>query len=109
MTKAEIIERIARGRVVEQLISNITHRSDAAMKDLAQIVYEALLNTSEERIIEIYNQGDTSVNCYCCAIICNQYYSDSSRFYYDFKKPLFNEEVKTAERDGHDGEGEGYI
>ena len=109
MTKAEIIERIARGRVVEQLIGNITHRSDAAMKDLAQIVYEALLNTSEERIKEIYEQGETSVNCYCCAIIRNQYYSDSSRFYYDFKKPLFNEEVKATERNEYDGEREGNL
>ena len=109
MTKAEIIERIARGRVVEQLIGNITHRSDAAMKDLAQIVYEALLNTSEERIKEIYEQGETSVNCYCCAIIRNQYYSDSSRFYYDFKKPLFNEEVKATECNGYDGEREGDL
>jgi len=109
MTKADIIESIAKARVVEQLIRNITHRSDATMDDLAQIVYEALLNTDEEKIREIYEQGDTSVNCYCCAIIRNQYYSDSSRFYYDFKKPLFNEEIKGAERDGYDGEGESYI
>ena len=83
MDKAQIIEDIARRKVVEQLIRNITHRHDATMDDLAQIVYEALLNTEEERIIEIWEQGDTSVNCYCCAIIRNQYYSDSSRFYYD--------------------------
>lgn len=95
--------------MVEQLIGNITHRSDAAMKDLAQIVYEALLNTSEERIKEIYEQGETSVNCYCCAIIRNQYYSDSSRFYYDFKKPLFNEEAKATECNGYDGEREGDL
>ena len=109
MTKADIIESIAKARVVEQLIRNITHRSDATMDDLAQIVYEALLNTDEEKIREIYEQGDTSVNCYCCAIIRNQYYSDSSRFYYDFKKPLFNEEIKGAECDGYDGEGESYL
>lgn len=108
MTKADIIERIAKARVVEELVRNITHRCDATMDDLAQIVYEALLNTSEERIKEIYEQGATSVNCYCCAIIRNQYYSDSSRFYYDFKKPLLNEEVKGTEH-RYDGEGEGDI
>ena len=79
------------------------------MDDLAQIVYEALLNTEEERIIEIWEQGDTSVNCYCCAIIRNQYYSDSSRFYYDYRKPLLHEEVKGAGRDGDDGGREDHL
>lgn len=109
MDKAQIIEDIARRKVVEQLIRNITHRHDATMDDLAQIVYEALLNTEEERIIEIWEQGDTSVNCYCCAIIRNQYYSDSSRFYYDYRKPLLHEEVKGAGRDGDDGGREGHL
>lgn len=109
MDKAQIIEDIARRKVVEQLIRNITHRHDTTMDDLAQIVYEALLNTEEERIIEIWEQGDTSVNCYCCAIIRNQYYSDSSRFYYDYRKPLLHEEVKGAGRDGDDGGREDHL
>ena len=109
MDKAQIIEDIARRKVVEKLIRNITHRHDATMDDLAQIVYEALLNTEEERIIEIWEQGDTSVNCYCCAIIRNQYYSDSSRFYYDYRKPLLHEEVKGAGRDGDDGGREDHL
>ena len=103
MDKAQIIEEIARRKVVEQLIRNITHRTDPTMNDLAQIVYEALLKTDEKRITEIYEQGETSVNCYCCAIIRNQYFSDSSQFYYDFKKLLLYEEVKGAGYNGRDG------
>ena len=103
MDKAQIIEEIARRKVVEQLIRNITHRSDPTMNDLAQIVYEALLKTDEKRIIEIYEQGETSINCYCCAIIRNQYFSDSSQFYYDFRKPMLYEEVKGARHNGDDG------
>ena len=103
MDKAQIIEEIARRKVVEQLIRNITHRSDPTMNDLAQIVYEALLKTDEKRIIEIYEQGETSINCYCCAIIRNQYFSDSSQFYYDFRKPMLYEEVKGTRHNGDDG------
>ena len=103
MDKAQIIEDIARRKVVEQLIRNITHRCDATMNDLAQIVYEALLKTDEKRIIEIYEQGETSINCYCCAIIRNQYFSDSSRFYYDYKSVMLYEEGKGTGYNGQDG------
>lgn len=94
MNKAKIIEEIARRRVVEELVRNITHRTDSTMNDLSQMVYEALLKTDEKRIIEIWEQGATSVNCYCCAIIRNQYYSDRSAFYYDYKKAVYYEEIK---------------
>ena len=106
MDKAQVIEEIARRGVVEKLVGNITHRSDATMKDLSQIVYEALLKTDEKRITEIYEQGETSVNCYCCAIIRNQYFSDSSQFYYDFKRLLLYEEVKGVGYNGQDGDRE---
>ena len=104
MNKAQVIEEIARRGVVEKLVRNITHRTDSTMKDLSQIVYEALLKTDEKRITEIYEQGETSINCYCCAIIRNQYFSDSSQFYYDFKRLLLYEEVKGA---GYNGRGGG--
>ena len=103
MNKAQVIEEIARRGVVEKLVRNITHRTDSTMKDLSQIVYEALLKTDEERITEIWEQGETSVNCYCCAIIRNQYFSDSSQFYYDFRKPMLYEEVKGTRHNGDDG------
>lgn len=103
MNKAQVIEEIARHGVVEKLVRNITHRTDSTMKDLSQIVYEALLKTDEKRITEIYEQGETSINCYCCAIIRNQYFSDSSQFYYDFKKLLLYEEVKGTGYNGRDG------
>ena len=103
MNKAQIIAEIARRGVVERLVRNITHRTDSTMKDLSQIVYEALLKTDEERITEIWEQGETSVNCYCCAIIRNQYFSDSSQFYYDFRKPMLYEEVKGTRHNVDDG------
>ena len=109
MDKAQIIEEIARRKVVEQLIRNITHRCDATMNDLAQIVYEALLKTDEKRIIEIYEQGETSINCYCCAIIRNQYFSDSSRFYYDYKSVMLYEEINGIGYNGQDGRCEDDI
>ena len=104
MNKAQVIEEIARREVVEKLVRNITHRTDSTMKDLSQIVYEALLKTDEKRITEIWEQGETSVNCYCCAIIRNQYFSDSSQFYYDFKRLLLYEEIKGA---GYNGQNPG--
>lgn len=108
MNKAQIIGEIARRRVVEELVRNITHRTDSTMDDLAQMVYEALLKTDDKRIIEIWEQGETSVNCYCCAIIRNQYFSDRSTFYYDFKKAVYYEEVKSIGHE-HDGGGAGDI
>lgn len=109
MNKAQIIEELARRRVVEQLVRNITHRTDSTMDDLAQMVYEALLKTDEKRVIEIYEQGETSVNCYCCAIIRNQYFSDRSAFYYDYRKMVLYEEVKGTQHIGGDGGREGDL
>ena len=109
MNKAQVIEDIARRGVVETLVRNITHRSDPTMKDLCQIVYEALLKTDEKRIIEVYEQGETSINCYCCAIIRNQYFSDSSRFYYDYKSIVLYEETNGVRYNGSDGRCEDDI
>jgi hypothetical protein len=87
----------------EEVFEQTVDVKDATMNDLAQIVYEALLKTDEKRIIEIYEQGETSINCYCCAIIRNQYFSDSSRFYYDYKSVMLYEEVKGTGYNGQDG------
>lgn len=86
MDMRAIIEQLARRRTVERLIQDITHRGGDDMADLAQMVYEALLMTGETRISELWEQGEAAMNCYIAAIIRNQYYSDSSRFYYDFRR-----------------------
>lgn len=81
-----IIDGIARTRTVERLVRDITHSTGDEMEDLAQMVYEALLMTGEERICELWAQGTVAMNCYIAAIIRNQYYSDSSMFYYNFRR-----------------------
>lgn len=87
MNKAEIIDKIANDRVVEQMIENILHRHVAQeqdLKDLAQIVYLALLSQSEEAIVRMYSNN--SLNFFIVGIIKRQAMSINSPYYMLIKR-----------------------
>lgn len=85
MTKAEIVETLARGRVVESMIESIAHQHlSADLKDLSQMVYIILLEYDEGKLQDLWEHDQI---CYFIArVIINQYRSSNSPFYTIFRK-----------------------
>lgn len=85
MGKREIIEELARGRVVEGMARSITHRPvEGDIRDLCQTVYLYLLEYDEDKLVDLYENGQ--LGFFIVRVLLNQYRSAHSRFYYDFVK-----------------------
>ena len=83
MTKNEIVDAMARERRVEAMVENIAGRPLAgALKDLAQMVYLAILEYDEDKIVDLWTNG--GINFFIARIIVNQYRSNNSEFYKKF-------------------------
>lgn len=84
MTKSEVVDMIARAKLVEELVTNITHvGSGADVQDLIQEIYLALLTTDESKIIDLYVNGQ--IRFFIARVIINQYFSSKSPFYIKIK------------------------
>lgn len=88
--KRAIVEDLARGRVVEEMIENISGRSISVpeLQDLAQMVYLVLLEYDAAKVADLYDNGE--IRFFIARIILNQYRSTTSTFYYRFRKFLAN-------------------
>lgn len=78
MTRNEIVEDLARRRVVEGMIENICRRSTPEMQDLAQIIYLDLLTAPAANIETAYEEGWLGFKL--VRIIKNNWQSTHSRF-----------------------------
>lgn len=80
MGKTDIIAEIARAGLVEELVRNITGHGviDYDLKDLVQIVYLALLETTDERVADLWESGQ--MRFYIARIIRTQLTSPRSTF-----------------------------
>lgn len=88
-TKLQIIEELAKNKVVENLIKNITKRWDDTYNDLAQMIYEDLLIKKKEELIQkLYEnqESNNELNAFLIRMIINNIYSKNSPFYYQFGK-----------------------
>lgn len=84
MRKTEIVEAIAKDRMVEKLVENITHISlNADLEDLCQMVYLILLEYDEKRIQDLWENNQ--IKYFITRIIINQYRSVNSPFHYIFR------------------------
>lgn len=83
---AEIVGRMAEGRVVEDLVRNVAHRSriDGDLQDLVQIVYIALLEMDADRLESLAASGE--MNFFLVRIIKNQYISKHSPFFDEIRR-----------------------
>ena len=83
---AAIVGALAKRRVVENLVQNVTHRSvlRGELSDLVQIIYLALLQTDPERLEHLAGSGQ--MNFYIVRLITNQYFSESSPFYREMRR-----------------------
>lgn len=96
MTKYEIVEQLARDRVVEQMVKNICKVARSDLDDLAQLIYEALLNYDEAKLQRLHEEG--SMRFFLARIITNQFYSNSSLYYYEYRRfPRMSQSGVSAE------------
>lgn len=84
-SKQQIIEEIARERVVETMVENIAYQSlSADLKDLSQMVYMILLDYDESKLQDLWENEQMSF--FIARIIINQYRSSNSPFHTIFRK-----------------------
>jgi len=85
MQSRDIINELARGRVVETMAANIAHRDlDDNLQDLCQIIYMSLLDKPPERIEELHHRNE--LNYYISQMIKNQYFTKNSPWHNTFRK-----------------------
>ena len=86
MTKNEIIEIIAKERMVEQICSNIAKSADCddTLKDLSQEIYLDLLSKDEEKIVNLYETNQ--LRFFIVRMVTNNLFSKNSPYYQVFRK-----------------------
>lgn len=87
--KNSIIEELAKDRVIETIITNITQTEDDTLNDLAQILYEDLLLKDEEKIVQLYK--DNQLQYFITRMVLNSINSKTSRYYYLFGRHKYEE------------------
>lgn len=91
--KKDIIDELAKGHVVEDIIANISKGSDDdTLKDLAQMIYVWLLESDDDKIESMYERKQ--LNYYITRMAINNLHSKNSRYYYMFKKPEMHDDIK---------------
>lgn len=84
--KLEIVAEVARLKVVETIISNVSRQPVTGdLRDLAQDIYCAILKTDEAYLQEAYEAG--RLRFFIARIVTNQLRSPLSPFYYKYKNP----------------------
>lgn len=82
MGKREIIEELARGRVVEGMARSITHRPvEGDIRDLCQTIYLYLLEYDEDKLVDLHSHGQ--LGFFIVRVLMNQYRSGNSRYHRD--------------------------
>ena len=85
MTKSEIIGMMAKSRMVEKSIENMTHQHlDYDLQDLAQMIYVALLEQPEERVQDLW--ANDEMQYFVLGIIKRQAFSTTSPYYITIKR-----------------------
>ena len=101
MEVLNIVEKLARNRVVEDMIKNMNINDYP--DDLAQEIYLILLEYDKDKIEEMYNKNQ--INFFISRIITNQAFSKNSPFYLNYKKWDLNKEDLDFD---NDADTEGY-
>lgn len=84
MTNTEIIEELARNKVVEEIISNINRtETQFNIQDLVQDIYLSLLEKPTKKITEMYEKNQ--LKFYITRMVLNNIYSKLSPYYRKYK------------------------
>ena len=86
MTKNEVVNIIAKERMVEEIVSNIAKSSDCddTLKDLSQEIYLDLLSKDEEKIVNLYETNQ--IRFFVVRMVTNNLFSKNSPYYQVFRK-----------------------
>lgn len=79
MNNFEIIEELARNKVVEEIVSNISKKSFPYTDELCQDIYLSLLEKSPELIIGLYERNE--LKFFITRMVHNNLFSKNSPFY----------------------------
>lgn len=88
MTKNEVVNIIAKERMVEQICSNIAKSSDDLLNDLVQEIYLDLLQKDEDKIIKLYESNQ--MRYFITRMIINNLHSTNSPFWCKIKSFTHN-------------------
>lgn len=88
MTKNEVVNIIAKERLVEQIVSNIAKSSDDLLNDLSQEIYLDLLQKDEDKIINLYETNQ--MRYFITRMIINNLHSTNSPFWCKIKSFTHN-------------------
>ena len=100
MGKSEIVNEIAKGKMVEQMVQNIAHQSlSADLKDLCQMVYLILLEYDEQKLQDLWSNNQ--MNFFLARIIINQFRSSNSPFHMIYRKfqTMVDKEIHVGDAD----------
>ena len=88
MTKNEVVEKLAKERLVEQIVSNISKSSDDLLNDLVQEIYLDLLEKDEDKIVKLYESNQ--IRFFITRIVINNLHSKNSPFWCKIKSFTHN-------------------
>lgn len=85
MTSNQIINELAKNKVIEKLVANISPEGDSPdNKDLSQLIYLTLLEKPNSLIEDLHSKGELIF--YVIRIITKNVYSTTSPYYRTIKK-----------------------
>lgn len=85
MTSTQIINELAKNKVIEKLVANISPEGDSPdNKDLSQLIYLTLLEKPNSLIEDLHSKGELIF--YIIRIITKNVYSTTSPYYRTIKK-----------------------
>ena len=84
MTKSEVVNIIAKERLVEEIVSNIAKTNSDILNDLSQNIYIDLLLKDEEKIVNLYETKQ--LRFFIVKMEKNNLFRKNSPFYKTFKK-----------------------
>lgn len=86
MTKRDIVEEMAAAGYVEALALNVAHASVLTpdLQDLSQLVYLALLQYDEAKMVDLWETG--AMPFFVSRVLINQYNSRNSPFFHQVRE-----------------------
>ena len=87
MTNAQIINEIANGGLVEEIIQGVSYskfESIENLKDLTQDIYLQLLQMRTDKLNDLYIKNQ--LRYWIARIVVNSIHSKTSPYYYTYKK-----------------------
>ena len=84
MSREELVEELAKGRVLEKMIAREVKEHRPEHDDLAQDLYISLLGKEESKLLDLLNND--KLEFYLLGMIKKNLHSNTSPFYYTYRR-----------------------